>query len=147
MTPFNNRCYHLLDLAGAQEKNLIVATAVTQLVLALAGAFVAYLAGKSAFAIALLWGSAVALANTLLLLWRMARGDRPTYNAKQHLNLMYRSSVERFFVVTTFLALGLLKFKLGPLPVILGFLGGQIILMAVPIMFGINSSKRWQAKP
>lgn len=47
---------------------------------------------------------------------------------------MYRSSLERFFVVTSLIVVGMLKLKLAPLGVILGFLVGQVVLVIVPIM-------------
>ena len=82
----------------------------------------------------MLWGGMAALVNTVLLAWRMIYGDRPTLNAGQHLRLMYRSSLERFFIVTSLLVIGMLKLKLLAAGVILGFLVGQLIFVVVPIM-------------
>ncbi len=82
----------------------------------------------------MLWGVMAAGVNMALLAWRMIYGDRPALSAGQHLRLMYRSSLERFFIVTSLLVIGMLKLKLAASGVILGFLVGQIILVMVPIM-------------
>ena len=86
----------------------------------------------------MLWGGLTALANTVLLTWRMVYGDRPAQNAQAHVRLMYRSSLERFFVVCGLLALGMLRLELAPLAVLLGFLAGQMVLVVVPILRGIK---------
>ena len=105
-----------------------------QVIVTITSASVASVVDSPFFGVSVLWGGMAALLNLVLLAWRMIYGDRPTYNAEQHLRLMYRSSMERFFVVTSLLVIGLLKLKLAPLGVILGFLVGQVILVVVPIM-------------
>lgn len=88
--------------------------------------------------ISVFWGGVTASVNVMLLMWRMIFGDRPTFNAEQHLRLMYRSSLERFFVVAVMLAIGMLKLKLDPLALLLGFLVGQVALVVIPIIRGIK---------
>lgn len=121
-------------MAGAQEKRTIYATALLQILVTLISAGVVSLVDNPNFGISILWGGMTALVNLVLLAWRMIYGDQPTYSAEQHLRLMYRSSLERFCVVASLLAVGMLKLKLAPLGVILGFLVGQVVLVAVPIM-------------
>lgn len=81
-------------------------------------------------AIALLAGGAIALTNGLLLAWRM-RGNRHTVrqSAQRHLWVFYLSSVERFLAVLVLLALSLGPLNMKPLPLILGFVLGQLALV------------------
>lgn len=134
-------------MASHAENRYLLMVVLAQLGLGLSGVLAGFLADKPGVGMAVLWGALAAMANTLLIYVRMVYGDRPTYNARQHLGLMYRSMVERFCVVTAFFALGLLKLRLGILPVMLSFLVGQLMLIVVPVMLGMKSSKRWQAKP
>jgi len=79
---------------------------------------------------AMLAGGAVALTNTLLLAWRMRGGpgsaDR---SAQRHLWTFYRSSLERFFVVGALLAAGMGPLAFTPLPLVAGFVLGQMALV------------------
>ncbi len=109
-----------------------------QAIVSVACASIASLIDSPYVGISVFWGGMVALANMVLLAWRMLYGDRPTFSAEQHLRLIYRSSMERFFVVAVLLAFGLVKLKLDPLAVLLGFLVGQVTLVAVPIIRGIK---------
>lgn len=111
---------------------------LVQAVVTVVCAGVAALVGHPFFGISVFWGGFTALVNVVLLAWRLLYGDRPMLNATQHLRLMYRSSMERFFVVAALLAIGLLKLRLDPLAMLLGFLVGQVILVAVPILRGIK---------
>lgn len=89
-------------------------------------------AGGSVF-----WGGVGALMNLALLVWRMVSG-RPTDTAGQHLWVMYRSSMERFFVVMIWLATGIWLLHLLPVAVLMGFLAGQLVLVVVLILRGIE---------
>lgn len=82
---------------------------------------------SSGQAVAVLYGSAVALANSGLLVWRW-RAGRYDYHCdgERHLRQFHRSMLERFFVVGTALALGMFGLRLDPLPVVLGFIVGQV---------------------
>jgi hypothetical protein len=124
-------------LVGSQEKQTLYLTVTVQLVVAVIGAVAAVIVNGKLAGISVFWGGVAAAMNLALLAWRMVSGDRPTLNAEQHLWLMYRSSVERFFVVATLLALGLWRFKLIPFAVLLGFLVGQVVLVVIPIMRGM----------
>jgi F0F1-type ATP synthase assembly protein I len=105
-----------------------------QVVVSIAGAGISFVVVAPHFGASVLWGGMAAMVNLALLAWRMIFGDRPTYSAGQHLRSMYRSSLERFFIVTSLLAIGMLKLKLAAAGVILGFLVGQLLLAIVPIM-------------
>lgn len=79
-------------------------------------------AGPSA-GVAALYGGGGALANTGLLLWRLKRGERDYHcDAGRHLRTFFRSSLERFIVVGSWLALGLGVFELAPQPMLAGFI-------------------------
>lgn len=125
-------------MADSEERRAVFITALAQLVLTVACAGVAALFDSPFVGISVFWGGLVALTNVALLAWRLFYGDRPMFNAEQHLRLMYRSSMERFFVVAALLVIGLLGLKLNPLAMLLGFLVGQVILVAVPILRGIK---------
>lgn len=74
---------------------------------------------------AVLYGGVVALGNSGFLAWRWWRGLKDyRSNGHYHLHTFHRSSLERFFVVATFLAVGLLALKLAPLPMLTGFVLG-----------------------
>lgn len=95
-----------------------------------------YFISNSLYGISVFWGGLAALANSVLLLWRMRPELRPTADPQRHLRKMYRSSLERFFVVVMLLAMGMLK--LVPLAVLLGFVVGQLTLVIVPLMRGLK---------
>ncbi|OIQ90567.1 ATP synthase I chain [mine drainage metagenome] len=116
------------------EKRGIFLTATMQVVVSIAGAGISFVVIAPHFGVSVLWGGMAAMVNLAFLAWRMIFGDRPTYNAGQHLRSMYRSSLERFFIVTSLLAIGMLRLKLAAAGVILGFLVGQLLLAIVPIM-------------
>ena len=74
-----------------------------------------------------LYGGAAAMANIGLLVWRWRRGRYDYHcDGERHLRVFHRSMLERFFVVGAVLALGMYGLKLAPLPMLLGFIVGQI---------------------
>ncbi len=76
---------------------------------------------------AALYGGAAAMANSGLLLWRLKRGEKDYHSdAKRHLRSFYRSSLERFFVVGIWLALGLGGLRLAALPMLACFVVGLL---------------------
>jgi ATP synthase protein I len=81
-------------------------------------------------AAAALCGGAAALANIGLLVWRWRQGRYDYHCAgERHLSQFHRSSLERFFVVAIVLAAGMVGLKLQPLPMLLGFIVGQVAWM------------------
>lgn len=85
---------------------------------------------------AFLYGGSVAVANSGILAWRWWRGLR-IYNAdgRWHLKNFYRSVKERFFVVVFLLSAGFwvgMHFSVfQPLPILLGFVFGQLVWAVV----------------
>lgn len=107
---------HVRRVAGVQTVVVLLSTVVG---LALYGSVIAG---------SMLGGGAVALTNTLLLAWRM-RGDTADRSAQRHLWTFYRSSLERFFVVGALLAVGMGPLGFKPLPLVAGFVLGQMALV------------------
>lgn len=85
----------------------------------------AYIKGQSGMEAAL-YGGAVALANTLMLVRRIERvGSADSVSAQRGMALLYLSAVLRFVFVLAALAIGLGLLKLSPLPLIGTFVGAQ----------------------
>nr|WP_275669216.1 ATP synthase subunit I [Pseudomethylobacillus aquaticus] len=88
----------------------------------------------------LVWGGVCALSNVLLLVWRMHQ-RKNLQSAGKQLGMMYRSVVERFFVVICLLVIGMLKMQLSPLHVMLGFVVAQSALILVSLMSVFGQGK------
>ena len=83
-------------------------------------------------AVAVMFGGGVALLNSAMLVWRWHRGLRDYHcDGERHLRTFYRSSLERFFVVGMMLAVGLVSLGLAPLPLLTGFIVGQLAWVAM----------------
>jgi ATP synthase protein I len=81
----------------------------------------------------------VAVANTLMLAWRMRAAAQLTGKSPgQELAGLVRSSLERFLMVALLIAAGLGWLKLMPAPLLLGFVLGQLVLVASTIISGIE---------
>jgi ATP synthase protein I len=79
---------------------------------------------------AVLYGGAVALTNLLLLDWRARRANRAgALSARQSLQVLYLSALERFAAVALLFALGIGVLDLDPLPLLLGFVAGLPALL------------------
>ncbi len=77
-----------------------------------------------------LFGGATALANLLLLDWRARRANRGgALSARQSLQVLYLSALERFGTVALLFALGIGFLRLEPLPLLLGFIAGLPALL------------------
>jgi ATP synthase protein I len=84
---------------------------------------------------AALFGGATALVNLLLLDWRARRANRAgALSARQSLQVLYLSALERFATVALLFALGIGVLDLEPLPLLLGFIAGlpALLLQARP---------------
>lgn len=112
------------------------------LVTLLAGGAIVVIQGwKTGWPIALsvVYGSGVALANTLLLAWRQGRSARRNpADAHRQLYMFYLSSVERFLVAATLLVAGMTALGMLPLAVVAGFVLGQLTLLIAGFMGGIK---------
>lgn len=107
-------------------RSVLITQAIVTLLAVSAGA--AWMGERGGFAG--LWGAATALANGLLLSWRLQQAQRPIpINALRDLGRFYFSAIERLLVVGALLALGLGVFKLSPPVVLLAFIAGQLALI------------------
>ncbi len=98
-----------------------------------------YLYGGPAAAQGALFGAAIALANTLLLAWRLHQGKRHVHaDAQRHLRAFYFSTLERFVVVGGLLAIGIGALQLSPLPLLAAFVAGQMAWMISGLTSRIN---------
>lgn len=80
-----------------------------------------------AVAAAVLFGGAAAVLNSGLLWWRWWLGGKQIHcDPVQHLRSFRRSSLERFFVVSIWLSVGFTILRLQPLPILSGFVVGQV---------------------
>ena len=86
--------------------------------------------------IASLYGGAITLAGTALLLWYEAKASRLDADEKLSLRLLNRCAVERLFLTAALFALGLGPIGLEPLPLLVGFVAGQI-----PLFMGAREKK------
>ncbi|HFD79708.1 MAG TPA: ATP synthase subunit I [Gammaproteobacteria bacterium] len=90
-----------------------------------------FLAMYGIFSALCVWyGMATSAANTLLLA-RCARRDAraPQRTPQQSLVAAYACVVQRFLAVAVMFALGLGALKLAPLPVLAGFMAGQLVMV------------------
>jgi F0F1-type ATP synthase assembly protein I len=126
------------ETAGKKYGSAVIAL---QLILIIISACIAYLIDNPHSGISIIWGEICALMNVLLLIWRMGQ-YKQNIDANRHLRLMYRSALERFFVVIGLLAFGMVRLKLQPSAIILGFVLGQALLMLVPLVRGVVSRAR-----
>jgi uncharacterized Tic20 family protein len=90
-----------------------------------------------------LYGGLVAVLNSGLLVWRWWRGRTQFHcEPRKHMQNFHRSFMERFFVVIVLLAVGfgvgLLEPAFAPLPLLIGFIVGQ--LSWVIAMAGLKSN-------
>lgn len=115
-------------------------TAVLQIGISVVAGAIAYALEGGAEAVAAIYGGAVALIGTLLLLWRMQSSKHKTLKeAQQHLWIFYRSGLERFLVIGILLAIGMGTFKFVPLAVLIGFVASQLAWIIAPLQ-GENKS-------
>ena len=72
-------------------------------------------------------GAGVALVNSGLLVWRWYRGLAIHHSdGERHLKAFNRSAKERFLAVGIMLAMGFAWLDLAPLPLLTGFIAGQL---------------------
>jgi F0F1-type ATP synthase assembly protein I len=129
---------------AAKNHGLIVVG--LQLLLIIISAGVTYLTDNPQSGISIIWGELCALVNASLLSWRMMQREHQDATAGRQLVWMYRSALERFFVVIGLLAFGMLRLHLPAGQVILGFVMGQAALLLVPLVRGILNRSRVEVK-
>lgn len=97
-----------------------------------------FLLGKEA-AKAFFFGGAVAVANALFLAWSLRAGaQRPVQDVRQELTWLVRFSMKRFFMVALLIVAGLGWLKLMSVPLLIGFVLGQLTLVVSTIISGIE---------
>lgn len=109
-----------------------------QLALLLFASFSAYAVWGLSVALALAFGAGIAVANTLMIAWRMRQGRKQT-TTQPSLSEFYRSWLERYLLVGVLLAAGLGGLKLMPLGLLSGFILGQVIWILAPLTFEAGS--------
>lgn len=102
----------------------------------LAAGLIAWQQAGLADALSVLYGAFAALINTGLLVWRFKQGERDYHcDAQRHLKSFYRSSLERYAVVGAWLAIGFGVLNLAGLPLVLGFVIGQLAWVLAALLF------------
>lgn len=116
-------------------RNVLLLQLLTAAVIA-AGA--AVLSGKP-LALAALYGGLIAAANTLLQLWHMRRAERiAKEDAERILRIVYRCAAERLISTIALFLIGLVKLKLNPLALLVGFLAAQIAVVLTKYLLKFN---------
>jgi F0F1-type ATP synthase assembly protein I len=93
---------------------------------------------------AALFGGAVAMAGTLVILWYGRRAERAGANLARNASLIYGSAIVRFATTITLLAVGIATLRLQPLWLFAGLSAGllaQLVLTAL-----IPETRKWRAK-
>ncbi|WJW75497.1 ATP synthase subunit I [Thiohalobacter sp. IOR34] len=113
--------------------------AIQVFVVCLVTGFSLLMLGRAAAAAAA-FGGGVALSNTLLLAWRSHQAERRVgADVQGHLRAFYFSAFERFVIVGMLLGAGLGALNLLPLPLLSGFIAGQLTLMIFSIRTGLTT--------
>jgi len=105
-------------------------TLITQVfvVLVVAGIYTGLVGAASA--LGAVFGGGISIVNGLLLFWRLNRsGKYPHGDPGRHLGSFFAMAIERFLVVAVLFAMGMGALKLVPLPLMLGFIAGQVALV------------------
>lgn len=88
-------------------------------------------------ALSALYGGSISVVTTLLQLWQLQRGSLlPAGDAGGNLGFLIRCAAERFLLALLMFVLGLGVIGLAPLPLLSGFVAGQLALI-----YGGN--KKW----
>jgi len=93
---------------------------------------------------AVLFGGAVAMAGTLVILWYGRRAESAGANLARNASLIYGSAIVRFATTITLLAVGIAALRLQPLWLFAGLSAGllaQTVLTAL-----IPETRKWRAK-
>jgi F0F1-type ATP synthase assembly protein I len=115
---------------------------LTQGAVGMVAAALAFHVGGGAGVVAALYGTAVAMVNTLLLVWRM-HNPRPAAadDAYRQLRGFYRSSAERLAATVVLLAAGFGPLKLAAGALLGGFIVGYLGFL-VSVLFGNQARKQ-----
>ena len=104
----------------------------TQAVIALLGGLSGAMVSGTGAGLAVMFGVLVALAVSLVLMWRERQSMRhPEWDQHRLFKLFVRASLERLVVLIGLLGLGLAVLKLAPLPMMLGLVAAQFAWLSV----------------
>ena len=118
-----------------ETRNLLL---IQLLMVAVIAAAAGALSGKP-WAVAALYGGLIAAANTLLQLWHMRRAERiAKEDAERILRIVYRCTGERLISTIALFLIGLVKLKLNPLALLVGFLAAQIAVVLTKYLLKFN---------
>ena len=108
--------------------------ALAQAVLAPLAALVGAAFAGSEAGLALLYGVLIALAVSLVLVWRERQSmQHPEWDQHRLFKQFIRTGIERLLVLVALLLVGLGVLKLMPLPLMLGLLLGQLAWLAAAV--------------
>lgn len=98
------------------------------LVATVAGGFL-YTSGWQSAA-AVLYGSLIVVLNHRMQVWQLTRADRIAgRNAERNMRYLYRCAAEKFVAAVALLAIGIGLLRLGPLPLLSGYLIAQFAMV------------------
>jgi hypothetical protein len=128
--------------AEARERKIARQVVWLQILVTLTAASIVYsMKGTPQFALAMLCGGGVSVANGTLLAWRMSRSASYFASEAHHflgvthqLRLLYFYAAERFLVVSMLLGLCMAALKLSPLALFVGFVTGQSVLLVARLL-------------
>jgi hypothetical protein len=118
------------------NKNLglnVIQTITWQISVLVALAFLLYNTNKTHWISALAWGGMCGVLNVLLTSWHAYKKIQHV-EASRQLRIMYRSVLERFFIVIGLITFGLLKLHLAPLLIFLGFICCQLVYVVITVI-------------
>jgi hypothetical protein len=110
-----------------------IQTIVWQIAALLVLAFTLCIANKVGWLSALAWGGLCAITNVLLTGWYAYKKIKHVDAARQ-LRIMYRSVLERFFIVIGLIVFGLVKLHLVPMAIFLGFISCQLVYVVASVL-------------
>lgn len=102
----------------------------TQILLVVAVAVVFLYTDGWQSAAAVMYGSLIVVLNHRLQVWQLIRADRIAgRSAERNMRYLYRCAAEKFVAAVALLALGIGLLRLGPLPLLSGYLIAQFAMV------------------
>lgn len=132
-------CYDLgLYLRGDINQGLnAIQTVAWQIAVLMALAFTLYINNKVGWLSALAWGGLCGITNVLLTGWHAYKKIKHVDAARQ-IRIMYRSVLERFFIVIGLIVFGLVKLHLAPMAIFLGFISCQLVYVVASVLIKVT---------
>lgn len=114
-----------------------IQTIAWQVVVLVVLAMMFYSDNKVHWLSALAWGGMCSTLNVLIISWRASQKVR-SIDAARQLRIMYRSVLERVFIVIGLISFGLIKLHLAPLAVFLGFVSCQFVYVLASVLIKVT---------